>query len=136
MDVAALTAFLAPFVPFLVKGAETLAAEVGQTLGKDALEHAKTLWRRLRPRVEEDPAASAAAAKVAERPQDERARGALELALEDLLRADPELARDVAELWRQVPPGVVAAVGERAVAVGGSVTGSTIITGDSNVLRD
>jgi len=136
MDVAALTVFLAPFVPYLVKGAETLAAEAGRTLGQEALEHAKSLWGRLWPRVEEDAAARAAAEKVAERPQDERARGALELALEDLLAHDPDLARDVAELWRQVPPAVVAAVGERSVAVGGKVTGSTIVTGDSNVLRE
>ena len=137
MDVALLTTFLAPFVPYLVKGAETLAAEAGRKFGEDALDNAKTLWRKLRPRVEEDPAARAAAEKVAERPDDDRARGALELALEDLLRGDSELAREVEELWRQVPPTTVTAVaGTRGVAVGGDVTGATIVTGDSNVLRE
>jgi hypothetical protein len=136
MEVAALTAFLAPFVPYLVKGGEKLATEVGQTLGREGLEHAKRLWAKLRAGVEDDASATAAAEKVAERPQDTRAQGALELALEDLLAADPALAHDVAELWSQVPPGVVAAVGERSVAVGGDVSGSTIVTGDSNVIRE
>ena len=137
MDVAALTVFLAPFVPYLVKGAETLAAEAGRKFGEDAFEHAKTLWGKLRPRVEDDPAARVAAEKVAERPDDERARGALELALEDLLRGDSELAREVEELWRRVPPQTVTVVaGTRGVAVGGDMTGNTVVTGDSNTLSE
>jgi hypothetical protein len=136
MEVAALTAFLAPFLPYLVKGGETLAAELGRTLGQDALQHARALWGRLRPRVEEDPAAGKAAGKVADRPQDGGARLRLQLALEDVLADHPELAREVEKLWAEVPPGIVAAVGERSVAVGGSVIGSTIVTGDSNVVRE
>jgi hypothetical protein len=136
MEVAALTAFLAPFVPYLVKGGENLAAELGRTLGQDALGHARALWGKLRPRVEEDPVASKAAEKVAANPNDRGARLRLQLALEDALADHPELAREVKKLWAEVPPAVVAAVGERSVAVGGSVISSTIITGDSNVVQE
>jgi hypothetical protein len=46
-------------------------------VGADLVEHAKRLWAKLRPRVEAKPAVLEAAQDVAQRPDDDRARGAL-----------------------------------------------------------
>jgi hypothetical protein len=134
VDVAALTSFLAPFLPSLVGGALEDAA---RRRGAEAWEHAKRLWGRLRGTVEERAGAAEAAADVAARPDDPRAVGALELQLEKVLDADPVLAADVRRLWEEAQrAGVVAAVGDRSVAVGGDVSGSVIVTGDHDTVRD
>ena len=137
MEIAALTSFLAPFLPHLLQAGGNLAEEAGRKLGGEAWEHAKKLWGRLQGKLEEREAAREAAEDVAQRPDDERARGALELQLEKLLAADPDLARELASLWEDAKrAGVVAAVGERSIAVGGDVSGSTFVTGDQNTLTD
>lgn len=131
MEIAALTAFLAPFLPHLARAGETVAQEAGKVLGEQAWVHAKALWQRLRPSIDEAPSAKKAAERVAERPDDERAIGALELELEDLLKADAGLRADIEGLWDQArSANVVSASGERSVAVGKNVVGSTIVTGD------
>jgi hypothetical protein len=81
--------------------------------------------------VEEDPAARTAAEQAAERPEDRRIHAALELELERLLEADPELASEVARLWEQakVAGGPAIAAGDRSIAVSGTATG-VFITGD------
>lgn len=133
---AALTAFLAPLLPVLIKKGEEAVTTIASEVGAAVAEHAVALWRRLRPKVEETPEAERAAERVAEAPGDERCRAALELELEALLQTDAVLAADVAALWEQARAAGVVAAAERGVAVGGSVTGSTIITGDdANVGR-
>lgn len=69
-------------------------------------------------------------------PEDPRALGALELQFERLFAADPTLGAEVSRLWAQAQAeGIVRGGGERSVTVGGSVQGSTIITGDSNTIQ-
>ena len=130
MEVAALTAFLSPFLPALMRAGESALEAAATRAGGEALEHAKALWARLRPKVEEKPAAAEAAGKVAEAPDDPRWQTALELQLEELLAADSDLAGEIASLWEQASAAGVVAAGERSVAVRGDVSG-TIITGDS-----
>lgn len=130
MEVAALTAFLAPFLPALMRAGESAAEAVAKRVGDEALEHARALWGRLRPKVEEKPAAAEAARKVADTPEDPRWQIALELQIEELLAEDTGLAREIASLWQQADAAGVVAAGERSVAVRGDVSG-TIITGDS-----
>ncbi len=130
MDVAALTAFLAPFVPYLLKGGRVVAEEAGKAFGAEAWQHAEALWKRLRPSVEKKEAAQEAATDLAERPDDERVRGAFELQLEKLLANDGTLAADVASLWEEASAaGAVVVTGERAVAAGRDISG-TVVTGD------
>jgi len=132
MDIAALTAFLAPFLPYLVKAGQTVAEEAGKVVGEQAWSHAQALWERLRPKVEEKAAAKEAAADVAQQPDDEEARIALKRQLEKLLAEDDVLAADVGRLWADAKAAnVVTASGERSVAVGDSVRDSTIVTGDN-----
>src|ERR687892_1570720 len=95
---AALVAALAPFLPYLVRAGQRAGGQVADELGDAAWQLAKDLWARLRPGVEEKPAAKEAVEDVAARPDDERARGALELQLEKLLRGDQGLARELAQM--------------------------------------
>jgi hypothetical protein len=130
MDVSTLTAFLAPFLPYVLKTGERFASEAATRFGEEAWAQARRLWDRLRPKVDEEPIARAAVEEVASAPDDDRARGFLELQLERLLAADGELAADMERLWREAEAAnVVVASGERSVAVGRDVSG-TIVTGD------
>ena len=126
MDPAALTTYLAAFLPALMQS-------VADQTGTAAFEHARRLWARLRPKVAESPAAEQAAERVAEAPDDARWRTALELQLEELLAQNPELAKELAALWAdaEAAGAVSVVVGTRGVGVGGNVSGSTINTGDS-----
>lgn len=72
------------------------------------------------------------------KPNDERVKGALELQLEKLLGEDRALASQIAGLYEEAKAagGVKQTVtGDRNVTVGGSVSGSTIITGDQNQVK-
>lgn len=132
------TAFLIPFLPYLLKAGEKAAEEAGKKLGADAWEQAKALWGKLRPKVEAQTAAQEAVEDVARAPTDEDAQAALRLQLKKLLSVDKALAAEVGQLWQEAEAAgvTVIASGERAVAVGGDVTASTIITGDGNVVGD
>ena len=55
-----LTTFLAPAMPYLITGGGELVKEAGETLAEKAPEWIKRLWTRLRPKVEEKPAAAEA----------------------------------------------------------------------------
>lgn len=129
--------FLTPFLPYLLKAGEKAAEEAGNKLGGDAWERAKTLWGKLRPGVEARPATQEAAQDAAAAPDDADARAALRHQLKKLLAEDPTLAAEVACLWSEAQSAgmTVVAGGERSVAIGGSVSGSTIITGDRNVTQ-
>lgn len=133
MDLTALTAFLAPCLPILLKAGQGVAEDVARDVSAEAVQHARRLWERLRTRIAGKPAAEEAARDVAERPDDERARAALELQIEKLLAEDRELAAEVERLWEEAKGAGVVAAGERSVAVGRDATG-TIITGDGNTV--
>jgi hypothetical protein len=118
VDVAALTAFL---VGFLVKTANHAADDLGIQL-----------WERIKRAFTGNAAAEQAVRDATEHPDNPRALGSLEWQLEQLLAADGELAAEIEALWAQ-RPSVVA--GERGVAAGGDISGSTIVTGDDNTLQ-
>ncbi len=130
MDPASLTAFLAPFLPYLLKGVQTLTEEAGGALGHEAWEAAKRLWAKLRPKVEEKAAAAEAATALATNADDELARNALAFQLRELLASDPDLKAELERLWRETEPARIAVAGDRGVATAGNLTNSTIVTGD------
>jgi len=136
MEVSVLVSILAPCLGVLLTGVNAAAQEIGKAVAPELLDHAKRLWARLRPHVESKPSAMEAADDVAERPDDERARAALELQLEKLLDERPELAQELAPLVRSAIAAGVVAVGERSVAVGGNVSGGVIVTGDSATVQE
>lgn len=133
MEIAAITAFLAPFLPSLVKAGEKVAEKAADAVGDKAFEYAKALWEKLKPGVDAKPAAKEAAEEVAAHPDDEKAIGALEIQLRKLLENDSGLVDDLARIWQEAKAANVVQVtvsGDRAVGIGGGVSGSTIITGD------
>jgi hypothetical protein len=104
---ASLTAFLAPFIPYLVKGGEMAAAEVGKNIGTNTWEKVQVIWNKLWSRMESNPAAAAAIADLAATPSNFDARTQLQLQLRKILEADPAVARELAAL--------LAAAGQPAV---------------------
>ena len=126
--------FLTPFLPYLLKAGEKAAEEVGKKLGAEAWERAKALWGKLRGKER----VVQAAQDLAAAPDDEDAQAALRYQLKKLLAADQALAAEVARLWGEAQAAgvTVVASGERSVAIGGDVSGSTIVTGDRSVVGD
>jgi hypothetical protein len=136
--------FLTPFLPHLLalaKGASKQVEEsAGKALGEGAWGQAKSLWNKLWPKAEAKPAAVEAVEDAVQSPKDEDAQAALRQQLKKLLTEDAELANEIAKLWQQAQASgiatvTVAASGERSVAVGGNVSGSYIVTGDSNTIK-
>jgi hypothetical protein len=131
-----LLAWLAPFLPHLVRLGERTAEEAGRRLGEEAWEHAKLLWDRLRGSLEQRPAAMEAVRDAAAAPDDDDATGALRLQLRKLLASDETLAEEVRRLLAERPGATgpsltVTASGDRAIAVGHDVISSRLDTGDN-----
>jgi hypothetical protein len=135
---AQLVQLLAPFLPYLFKGAklagQEAAKKLGEKAGEQGFEQAKTLWEKLRPKVEAKPAALEAAQDAATHPDDEDTLAALRLQLKKLLAEDESLAQEMTRLLEQARAAGknVTASGSRSVAIGGNVSGSVIVTGDNN----
>ena len=103
-------------------------------MADDAWKQAQTLWGKLRGHKEVEKAAQ----DVAAMPEDSDTQAALRLQLKKLLAENEALAEELARLLEQAQPSgsAVTAVGARSIAVGGSVSSSTFITGDGNVVGD
>jgi hypothetical protein len=147
-----LTTFLAPAMPFLVKGGEDLVKQAGKKLGEGGLDLAKKLWQKLRPKTEENPVAQKATKEIAAAPDDDDARAMLRLQLRKILEADPSLAAELERMMEGVGvkttyqaanygsgaiaqgPGAVAA-GQGGAAVGGSVQGDLHVGGGGKARR-
>lgn len=129
-----LVTFLAPFLPYLLKAGETAAEEAGKNLGTEGWNWAKAVWQKLQPKIAGKAAAQEAAEDVAKTPNDSDAQATFRQQLKKLLADDPTLAAELTSLLDQIrPAGMnVIASGNRSVAIGGNVSGSTIFTGDQN----
>jgi hypothetical protein len=140
MDIGALansvTTALVPLLPYLLKAGEKAAEETGKTVAGQGWEWAKSLWTKLKPKVEAKPAALEAAQDVAESPEDEDAQVAFRRQLRKLLTEDQSLAEEVSRWLDQgKAAGInVSATGERSVAIG-DVKSSTIVIGDHNKVK-
>lgn len=112
IDPATLTAFLAPFLPTLMKlggkvleGAATKSGETaGTSLTENALRKANAIWEKLFPKVEAKESAKEAVEDVAKAPTDEDAQAALRLQLKKILEADPALAEAIAKIMQEDAP--------------------------------
>ena len=106
MDLATLTAFLAPCLPFLVKkvGEPALDGAVSK-LGEETWERAKAIWLKLWPKVESDAAAKMAAEKLANKPDSEAWKEALQEELAAILQKDAALTEAIAEILQTKPAG-------------------------------
>jgi len=134
MDISTLAqnivTFLAPFLPSLLKAGEKAAEELGKKAVDEAWEQAKALWERLRRKKNVEQVAQTAAAL----PDNQALRDALREEIARALQGDGALRQEVARLWGEAEAAgvTVTASGDSSVAIGGSVSGSTIVTGDRN----
>jgi hypothetical protein len=134
MDIATIApqaaAFLAPFLPYLLKAGEAAASEAGKKLGVDAWERAKKVWAAIGGKIMGRPAGKEAAEDVAANPKSEDALTVFRVQLTKALQADPKLADELGKLLGETATrGSVIASGERSVAIG-SGSGNVVITGD------
>ena len=131
---SSLTTVLVPLLPYLLKAGEKAAEETGKNVAVQTLDWGKSLWSKLKPKVEAKPAALEAVQDAAQAPGDEDLQAALRVQLKKLLTEDHSFAEEVSRWLEQgKAAGInVSATGERSVAIGGNVKGSTIVTGDQN----
>jgi hypothetical protein len=121
---AMLISFLAPVLPYLLKKAEGGAERAIDAVGAEAWERAQALWGKLRPGVEGKEGAREAVEALAENPDDEVARGALEFQLRTLLKADSELGVELGRMLAEAQQaGAVVIQGgiraDRGAVIGG-----------------
>ena len=141
MDIGALassvTTALVPLLPYLLKAGEKAAEETGKAAANQSLEWGKSLWSKLKSKVEAKPAALEAAQDVAHAPENPDLQAALRVQLQKLLAEDQSLAEEVSRWLEQGKAAgiTVTASGERSTAIGGDVKGSTIVTGDGNRVK-
>ena len=141
MDIGALasslTTALVPLLPYLLKAGEKAAEETGKTVANQSLEWGKSLWSKLKLKVEAKPEALEAAQDIAQYPDDLDAQAAFRRQLRKLLTEDQSLAEEVSRWLDQGKTAgiTVTASGERSVAIGGDAKGNTIITGDRNRMK-
>ncbi len=140
MDVAIAAQFLAPLLPYLLKGsielAKSAAGELGKKLTTEAWDGLKRLAEKIQQKAKAKPALREALTDAANAPTDEDALAALRLQLKKLLAEDPDLAAEAARLLAGMQPGsTVIASGARSVAIGGNASGNIIVTGDNNEVK-
>src|ERR1051325_3330465 len=99
MDIAALsssvTTALVPLLPYLLKAGDKAAEETGKLVAGQSWEWGKSLWTKLKPKVEAKQAALEAAQDVAQEPEDQYAKAAFRQQLKKLLTEDQSLAEEV-----------------------------------------
>lgn len=98
MDVAGLTAFLVPFLPFLLKAGEGAAEQASEQFGAETWSQANAIWSKLQPHVEAKAAAQEAVQDVAQNPEEDDLKIVLRVQLRKLLEQDPDLATAIAQM--------------------------------------
>jgi hypothetical protein len=125
---------LTPFLPYLLKVGEGLGTRAAQQMEDKGWDLASKLWGRLGAKLDDRPSAKEAAADLAAQPTDEDAQAALRVQIKKLLTDEPQLQHELEALLKEAQGSgsttTVTASGDRSVAIGHDVRGSTIITGD------
>jgi hypothetical protein len=104
MDIAVLTAFLAPFLPSLMKLGNKAAETAAGKFGEDAWNKAKAVWEKLYPKVEAKEEAKVAVQQVVAKPESEARIAVLREELETLLKENPDLAAAITQVMESDSP--------------------------------
>lgn len=135
--------YLAPALPYLIKGAITTGEEAAKALGKklgegDWLKSVK-LWEKLKAQVEKQPEVAKKLDEVAAKADDPRAEVLLSWELEKVLAAlspdELQGLRTVLSEGGSSSITITISQGKRSVAISGGAQGATIITGDQPALQ-
>ena len=117
--------------PYIAKAGESFAEKAGEKLA----EKAGTLYQAIKNKFKSDSDAEQTMALVEAKPDSKARMSALEEVLTDKMKEDPDFAATVNRLVEEAKEADsrrVLVFGQRNIAVGGNVSGSTFITGDSN----
>lgn len=105
MEIATLTAFISPFLPFLLKlggkAAEKATESAAGKFGEASWAKAQAVWEKLSPKVESKESAKEAALDVANAPEDEDLQVALKVQLKKLLAQDEALVNAIAQILQE-----------------------------------
>ena len=108
MEIATLTAFISPFLPFLLKlggkAIDKASESVGSKFGEVAFGKAQAVWDKLGPQVEAKDSLKEAATDVASNPEDEDLQAVLRVQLKKLLEQDEELMKAIAQILQEDAP--------------------------------
>ena len=98
MDTIALTAFLTPCLPFLMKKVGLPALDkAASKIGEDTWEKAKNIWEKLWPKVKKEAAAKVATENLAAKPDSKAWKAVMEEELASIFQKDPDLAEVIAD---------------------------------------
>ena len=149
MEITALVQSVTPWLvaaaPYLVKLRDVAGEEAVKALSKEAAtkiggkvwESALAVWGKLSGSgTGSKPDVLKAVQDVASAPNDDDTHAALRVQLKKALAEDSALREELLQIFNAAKAGGVnvTASGDRSVATGGDVIGSTIITGDRNKL--
>jgi WD40 repeat protein len=108
MEIATLTAFISPFLPFLLnlggKAIDKASESVGSKFGDAAFEKAQAVWGELGLQVEAKESLKEAATNVANNPENQDLQAALQVQLKKLLEQDEELGKAIAQILEADAP--------------------------------
>ncbi len=132
MDVIALTAFLTPFLPFLLKFGEKSAETAGSKFGEEAWNKAKKIWDKLHPAVAAKEDAKVAVEQVAAKPESKARQDLFQEELETLLKEHPDLLAAIAQIMQEgLPPtsgtNITQNIASNEGQIIGQVTGGKVI---------
>lgn len=105
MDAATLTAFLVPFLPFLMKIGDKVTETAVAKFGEDAWNRAKLIWAKLSPVVAAKADAQDAATRVVAKPDSEARQSVLQEELAALLAENRDLAAAIAQIMQNASDG-------------------------------
>ena len=117
--------------PYLAKAGESFAEKAGEKL----LEKAGALYQAIKSKFASDSDAEQTIAQVEAKPDSKARMSALEEVLTEKMKQDPDFAATVNRLVEEAKAAdgnKVLVMGDRSIGVGGDVSRSTLITGDSN----
>jgi RNA binding exosome subunit len=95
-----ITAYLAPFLPYLVKAGSKAAEKAGEKFTGVAWEKAQSMWAKLSKKDDVERAAK----DVVEMPEDEDAQAALRLQVKKQLQEDDSLMKELTALLKELKP--------------------------------
>jgi hypothetical protein len=146
MEIAALTAFISPFLPFLLKlggkAVEKATESASGKFGEAAWGKAQAVWEKLSPKVEAKEAAKEAVTDLANNPENEDLQVALRVQLKKLLAQDEALAKAITNiLQKNAPDGtpglqiVQTVIGDGNQIIG-QVIGGQVFNVQGNVTKE
>jgi hypothetical protein len=118
--------------PYLVEGGKSFAKKAGEALERKA----ETLYQSIKNKLAGDKDAEQTLAQVEAKPESKARQSSLEEVLIEKMQADSDFAMIIDRLVQEAHAAdtrkIINITGDRNIAVGGNVNGSTFITGDNN----